>query len=68
MDLIKKQGFYNSIVLYAGTALGFFNLIILFQRNLTIEEIGFFSLMNAVALLYAQIASIGINNIILNIS
>jgi O-antigen/teichoic acid export membrane protein len=65
MDLIKKQGFYNSIVLYAGTALGFFNLIILFQRNLTLEEIGFFSLMNAVALLYAQIASIGINNIIL---
>ena len=65
MDLIKKQGFYNSIVLYAGTALGFFNLIILFQRNLTSEEIGFFNLMNGVALLYAQIASIGINNIIL---
>ncbi len=65
MDLIKKQGFYNSIVLYAGTALGFFNLIILFQRNLTLEEIGFFNLMNSIALLYAQVASIGINNIIL---
>ena len=65
MNLLKKQGFYNSIVLYAGIALGFLNLSILFQRYLSIEEIGFFSLMNVVALLYAQIASIGINNVIL---
>jgi O-antigen/teichoic acid export membrane protein len=65
MNLLKKQGFYNSLILYAGTALGFFNLTILFQRVLTKEEIGFFALLNAVVLLYAQIASIGINNIIL---
>jgi len=64
MNLLQKQGFYNSIILYAGTALGFFNMIILFQRVLTIEEIGFFSLMTAVTGLYAQIASMGINNII----
>jgi O-antigen/teichoic acid export membrane protein len=64
MNLLQKQGFYNSIILYAGTALGFFNMIILFQRVLTIEEIGFFSLMTAVTGLYAQIASVGINNII----
>jgi len=65
MNLLQKQGFYNSLILYVGTALGFFNLIILFQRILTIEEIGFFSLMTAISLLYAQIASAGINNIIL---
>ena len=65
MNLLKKQGFYNSIILYAGTALGFFNLIILFQRVLTIEEIGFFSLLIAISVLYAQIASLGINSIIL---
>ena len=65
MNLLQKQGFYNSLILYAGTALGFFNLIILFQRVLTLEEIGFFAIMNTVALLYAQIASVGINNIIL---
>jgi O-antigen/teichoic acid export membrane protein len=64
MNLLKKQGFYNSIILYAGVALGFFNLI-KFQKALSKEQIGFFFLMNAVALLYAQIASIGINNIIL---
>ena len=65
MDLLKRQGFFNSLILYAGTALGFFNLIILFQRFLTIEEIGFFSLMIAISLLYAQIASLGISNVIL---
>jgi O-antigen/teichoic acid export membrane protein len=65
MNLLKRQGFFNSLTLYAGTALGFFNLIILFQRFLSIEEIGFFSLMIAISLLYAQIASLGLNNIIL---
>lgn len=65
MNLLKRQGFYNSLILYAGTALGFFNLIILFQRFLSIEEIGFFSLMIAISLLYAQIASLGISNVIL---
>lgn len=65
MNLLKKQGFYNSLILYAGTALGFFNLVILFQRVLSIEEIGFFSLMIAISLIYAQFASVGIGNIIL---
>lgn len=65
MNLLKKQGFFNSLILYAGTALGFFNLVILFQRCLSIEQIGFFSLMIAISLIYAQFASVGIGNIIL---
>src|ERR1700744_1380259 len=64
-DLLKRQGFFNSIILYAGTALGFVNFAILFQRFLSIEQIGFFALMIAISLLYAQIASAGISNIIL---
>lgn len=64
-NLLQKQGFLNSLILYAGTALGFINLIILFQRVLTLEQIGFFTLMLTISLLYAQIASLGISNIIL---
>ncbi|MFC5284578.1 lipopolysaccharide biosynthesis protein [Pedobacter alpinus] len=65
MNLLKKQGFYNSITLYIGTALGFFNLIILFQRVLTAEQIGFFALMSsAITLLYTQIAAIGYSSVI----
>ncbi|MES2377278.1 MAG: oligosaccharide flippase family protein [Bacteroidota bacterium] len=65
MSLLKKQGFYNTLVLYAGTALGFFNLVILFQRVLTTEQIGFFSLLTNITLLYAQIAAVGINSVII---
>lgn len=65
MNLLQKQGFFNSLILYAGVALGFFNLIILFQRILTTEEIGFFILIGTISLLYAQFAGLGIGNIIL---
>lgn len=65
MNLLKKQGFFNSIILYMGTALGFFNLIILFQRVLTAEQIGFFALISAsVSLLYAQVAALGYSSAI----
>lgn len=64
MNLLKKQGFFNSITLYTGTALGFFNLVILFQRALTAEQIGFFALMTSVCLLYTQFAALGFNSII----
>lgn len=64
MNLLKKQGFFNSITLYVGTALGFFNLIILFQRVLTPEQIGFFGLITAVSLLLSQLAAIGFSSAI----
>lgn len=65
MNLLQKQGFLNTLILYAGIALGFINGVFLFQRFLTLEEIGFFSLLISVSLLYAQIAPLGISNIIL---
>ncbi len=65
MNLLQKQGFYNSIILYCGIALGFFNSIILFQRNLTLEEIGFFGLLISLTGLFAQVSSLGFSNIIL---
>lgn len=65
MTLLQRQGFFNSLILYAGVALGFLNLGILFQRFLTIEEIGFFNLLIAITTIYAQVASPGLGNIIL---
>ncbi len=64
MNLLKKQGFFNSITLYVGTALGFLNLIILFQRYLKIEEIGYFSLLIALSLLYTQLSLLGFGSVI----
>ncbi len=65
MTLLQRQGFFNSLILYAGVALGFLNLGILFQRFLTIEEIGFFNLLIAITTIYVQVASPGLGNIIL---
>src|ERR1700748_2522930 len=67
-NLLKRQGILNTIVLYTGTAFGFFNLIILFQRYLTLDQIGFFSLITAISLLYAQVSGMGITNIIIRFS
>lgn len=64
MNLLKKQGFFNSITLYIGTALGFINLTVLFQRILTPQEIGFFALLISVTLLYTQIAGLGFSSVI----
>ncbi|GAA4784191.1 flippase [Olivibacter ginsenosidimutans] len=64
MNLIKKQGIVNSISLYLGTALGFINLMIIFQRSLSLEEIGFYNILIAVIILYTQFASLGISNVI----
>ena len=64
MNLIKKQGFLNSIFLYLGTALAFVNLMIIFQRSLSIREIGFYNILTSVVLLYVQFASWGISNVI----
>jgi O-antigen/teichoic acid export membrane protein len=64
LNLLKKQGFYNSITLYIGTGLGFFNLIILFQRSFTAEQIGFFGLLISVSLLYTQVAAMGFSSVI----
>ncbi|MBC7914683.1 MAG: polysaccharide biosynthesis C-terminal domain-containing protein [Pyrinomonadaceae bacterium] len=62
---LKKQGFFNSITLYMGIALGFFNSIILFQRYLTLEEIGYFNLLIGISVIYTQITSLGVTNVII---
>ncbi len=64
MSFIQRQGFFNSISLYLGTAIGFLNLMIVFQRTLTLEEIGFYNILVAITILYTQFASLGISNVI----
>jgi O-antigen/teichoic acid export membrane protein len=64
MNLLQKQGFFNSITLYLGVFLGFFNSIILFQRYLSLEEIGYFTLLIYISLIYTQISSLGFSSVI----
>lgn len=64
MNLLQKQGFLNSITLYLGIALGFFNSIILFQRSLSLEEIGYFTLLINISVIYTQFSSLGFSSVI----
>jgi O-antigen/teichoic acid export membrane protein len=64
MNLIQKQGFLNSIILYLGTALGFLNLMILFPRFLSLEQIGYLSLVTTISVNYNQLASLGFTSVI----
>lgn len=64
MGIVKKQAYKNTIVSYAGMVIGFVNLILLYPRFLTTEQIGLFQLLIGLSVLYSIIASIGIPNII----
>lgn len=64
MNLLQKQGFFNSIILYIGFAVGFLNSMILFQRFLTLEEIGFFYLLINISVFYTQLTSLGLPAVI----
>jgi O-antigen/teichoic acid export membrane protein len=65
MGIVKKQVYKNTIVSYAGMAFGFVNLVFLYPRFLTTEQIGLFLLLISLSVLYSLIASMGIPSIIL---
>jgi len=60
MGIVKKQVYKNTIVSYAGMIIGFVNLILLYPRFLTTEEIGLFKLLISLSVLYSLIASMGV--------
>jgi O-antigen/teichoic acid export membrane protein len=64
MGIVKKQAYKNTIVSYAGMVIGFVNLILLYPRFLTTEQIGLFKLLISLSVLYSLIASMGVPSVI----
>jgi O-antigen/teichoic acid export membrane protein len=64
MGIVKKQAYKNTIVSYGGMIIGFVNLILLYPRFLTTEQLGLFQLLIALSVLYSLIASMGVPSII----
>ncbi len=64
MGIVKKQVYKNTIVSYAGMIIGFVNLILLYPRFLSTEQIGLFQLLIGLSVLYSLIASMGVPSII----
>ncbi len=63
MGLIQKESIKLTVVFYLGSALGFLNRIIFFANFLTATQVGLIGILTNVAMLYAQIATIGIPGI-----
>lgn len=64
MGIVKKQAYKNTFVSYTGMIIGFVNLILLYPRFLTTEQIGLFQLLIGLSVLYSLIASMGVPSII----
>ncbi|HMB98872.1 MAG TPA: oligosaccharide flippase family protein, partial [Balneolaceae bacterium] len=65
MGIIIKQSIQNTIISYAGIALGFVSTILLYPNILSPDEYGLTRLLISLALICAQFAHLGINNIII---
>ena len=59
MGIIRRQSIKASIATYLGTAIGAVNLMILFPRWLTQEQLGLTRVLIAVAILFSQAALLG---------
>lgn len=68
MSEIRKQGLSNTIISYAGAAIGVVNLIFLYPFFFQTEEIGLIRILGSVSLMYAHLASFGLNSVILRFS
>lgn len=64
MGIVKKQVYKNTIVSYAGMVIGFVNLIFLYPRFFTSDQVGLFLLLISLSVLYSLIASMGVPSII----
>jgi len=65
LGIIIRQSIQNTIISYAGIALGFVSTILLYPNILSPEEYGLTRLLISLTLVCAQFADLGINNIII---
>lgn len=64
MGIVRKQAIGNSLVQYAGFAIGFVNVTFLFPNIFTADQFGLTRIMVAVAAIYAQFSALGGNRML----
>jgi O-antigen/teichoic acid export membrane protein len=62
LGVIVKQATYSTIFSYVGALLGFLNVTILMNRWFTTEELGLREIILNIAVIFAQLASLGTTN------
>lgn len=65
MGIIIRQSIQNTIISYVGIALGFVTTILLFPNILTPDQYGLTRVLLSVALISAQFALLGMNNVVI---
>lgn len=63
MGIIEKQGLQGTILTYVGVGIGFITAGILLPRLLSLEENGVLDILNAWSMIFATLATLGINNV-----
>lgn len=61
MGIIRRQAILNTIVNYAGIALGYINIVLIFPQVLSADELGLTRVLFALASIVAQLSSLGTN-------
>ena len=59
MGIVRKQSILSSIYIYIGFAIGAFNILFLFPRYFTTEQIGLTRILLDVALLFSTLCTLG---------
>jgi len=63
LGIVQRQASQNTLINYAGVAIGFLNIVILFPLFLSEEEFGLTRLVLSMATTMAQLSSLGVHRI-----
>jgi len=65
MGIVKRQGIQSAIIIYAGFALGAINLLVLFPKYFTPEQIGLTRVLFDCSSIFVQLALMGVPSMML---
>lgn len=60
MGLVIRQSFYTTIISYAGVVIGYINLLYLYPKFLSLEQVGLFRTIQDAAILLSPFAQFGL--------
>jgi O-antigen/teichoic acid export membrane protein len=60
MGIVVRQGIYSTIIAYAGVAIGYVNLLYLYPKFLSLEQVGLFRTIQDAAILLSPFAQLGL--------
>jgi O-antigen/teichoic acid export membrane protein len=65
MGIVIRQSIYSSIISYAGVVIGYINLLYLYPKFLSTDQIGLFRTIQDAAILFSPFAQFGLSQTII---